>query len=252
MTEHLLCEFAVNTMELDFSGQVPLPRICKCAMDAADLHANRMGYDMETLFGKRQAWILVQMHIRIDQYPVGKGNITVKTWPSGTESRFAFREFLFFTEESSFPFAAASSNWILMDLDKGRPMRVSDHLYGPWEIDRTRTLENNYDDIRKSGEFVIIKDFPIRLSDIDPLRHVSNLKYIDCILESVPGDTWKTHEIEELWIEFRKQAVFGDIIQSEAYAGKISENKNEYIHLLNSKEAEKTTFAKARTIRRRI
>jgi acyl-ACP thioesterase len=252
MTEHLLCEFAVNTMELDFSGQVPLPRICKCAMDAADLHACRMGYDMETLFGKRQAWILVQMHIRIDQYPVGKGNITVKTWPSGTESRFAFREFLFFTEESSFPFAAASSNWILMDLDKGRPMRVSDHLYGPWEIDRTRALENNYDDIRESGESVIIKDFPIRLSDIDPLKHVSNLKYIDCILESVPGDIWKTHEIAELWIEFRKQAVFGDTIESRVYTRNDSNNNKEFIHILNKNNAEKSIFARAKTLRRKI
>jgi len=247
-----LCNFFVNTMELDFSGRVSLPLLCKHAMDAADLHASRMGFDMETLFSKRQAWVLIQMHIRVDQYPVGRGKISVKTWPSGTESRFAFREFLFFRETSVNPFAAASSNWILMDLDKGRPMRVSDHLYGPWEIDRTRALENNFDDIRESGEPAITKSFSIRLSDIDPLKHVSNLRYIDCVLESVPSDIWKTNEIGELWIEFRKQAVFGDTIESKVYARNDSDDNKEFIHILDKDSAEKTTFARAKTLRRKM
>lgn len=252
MAEQLTCDFSINTMELDFDGKVSLPRICKCAMDTADQHANRMGYDMKTLFTRMQAWVLIQFHIKIEQYPVGNGKISVKTWPSGTESRYAFREFLFFSGESSTPFAAASSSWILLSLDNGRPMRVSDQLYGSLEIDRTRTLENNYNDIHASGIPSNVKEFPVRLADIDPLKHVSNLKYIDCVLESVPGETWKTHEIEELWVEFRKQAVFGNTILSEIYEENNTGDKIKFIHMLNDKDSENTTFARAKTIRRKI
>lgn len=253
MTVNLRKEFDIFTMELDFDGFVSLPRLCKCAMDLADSHAIELGWGMESLFERKQGWVLVQFHMKVDEYPFGRGKIDVKTWPSGSESRFAFREFQFFKDGSSIPFAVASSNWVLMDLEKGRPIRVFDHIHNSWEIDKTRTLENNFDVIKTNGNYSFAKLFPVRLSDIDILKHVNNIRYIDCILESVPGDIWKNYEISELWVEFRKQAVFGDTIET-----KIIESQNdsgndeiEFIHILDKEGAENITFARAKTIRKK-
>lgn len=253
MTSKLSREFDIFTMELDADGFVSLPRLCKCAMDIADLHAVELGWGMESLFEKKQAWVLVQFHIKVDEYPHGKGKINVETWPSGSESRFAFREFRFFKEGSIKPFALASSNWVLMDLDKGRLIRVSDHIANIWDIDTTRALENSFDSVKVNGDISCLKEFQVRLSDIDPLKHVNNVRYIDCLLEAVPNDIWNHYEISELWVEFRKQAVYGDVIESKIIESGNDKGNDEiaFIHILDKKDTQSTTFARAKTIRRK-
>lgn len=252
MTEFMRKPFEIYTMELDFNEYIPLPRLCKAAMDLADLHALKLGWGMESLFEKKQGWVLIQFHIKVEKYPLGRGVIEVKTWPSGSESRYAFREFQFFQENSEVPFASASTNWILLDLEKGRPVRVSDYLSKIWDLDTARTLENNFDDIKAEGEPTACRDFPIRLTDIDPLKHMSNVKYIDCVIESVPGEIWKDYEISELWIEFRKQAVFGNVINSKIYElNSLNNSEKEFIHILSDKNTDGTTFARAKSIRRK-
>jgi medium-chain acyl-[acyl-carrier-protein] hydrolase len=237
MVEELYMDYEIKTMELDFVRRTPLARLCGFAMDAADAHSIKMELGQDT--------------IKVEWYPSGRRIIKVRTWPSGSESRYAFREFQLFDGESGKMFGSASSVWVMIDLERGRPLRVSEHLQGNWELDETKMIPLNFDFKPEDFKPTSVSHFPVRLSDIDPLNHVHNLHYIEWITESVPDQLWKEYEIEQLLVEFRNQAIYGDTVDISTYTGKNDARYSEYIHLLGV-DSKQSPLVRSKTIRRKI
>ncbi|KAK2651400.1 hypothetical protein Ddye_011256 [Dipteronia dyeriana] len=69
-------------------------------------------------------------------------------------------------------------------------------------------------------------------TDIDINQHVSNIKYINYVLESIPHSVAESHELFTITLEYRKECNMGNVLQS--FSRIISSNNEgmEFDHLL--------------------
>ena len=104
----------------------------------------------------------------------------------------------------------ANSCWFLLDLQTGRPLRVTRADLLPYGGDEPR-LEMDYaprkialpDGMREAGRFLVLRH------QIDTNHHMNNAKYVDMAREVLPEQT----EIGEIRAEYKKAAVLGDEVR---------------------------------------
>jgi acyl-ACP thioesterase len=233
MFERLITENDLRTMELDFNGRASIGSLCKFCMDTADLHSIKMGYDVETLMEQTLSWMLLKFRMQVIEYPAGRQKIIVETWPSGAESRFAYREFRLSREGEEKPFAVATSVWGMIDLERGRPIRIPDSLANKPNIKKERIFTEDVKIPKPEGEPDLRMEFPVRLTDIDILQHVHNVRYIEWVAETVPDELWKTMRVSDISIEFRDQAKYGDTPISLLYNLENKQTERTDLHITN-------------------
>jgi medium-chain acyl-[acyl-carrier-protein] hydrolase len=207
--------FDLKTYELDFHGRVPVAVIYRFMQEAAEHDAVERQFDTETLLRKNLTWMLLRMQIRFQNFPEGRQEIEVETWPSGIDSRYAFREFRLFAAKQQNLFAVASSVWLLIDRERQRPVQLAP-FFDPSDRQRTEPMVvARQPEPNPSGEVLLRKEFPVRLADLDINNHVNNLHYLEWVVESVPEEYWAGRTIVELDLEYKKQVMYGDTVRVE-------------------------------------
>jgi acyl-ACP thioesterase len=207
--------FALKTYELDFHGRVPVAVIYRFMQEAAERDAVERRFDTETLLRKNLTWMLLRMQIRFRDFPEGRQGIDVETWPSGIDSRYAFREFRLFASSLEDPFAVASSVWLLIDRERQRPVQLAP-FFEPSGRQRTEPLvAARQSEPDPSGGVVVSKEFPVRLADLDINNHVNNLHFLEWVVESVPEEYWTGRTVVEVDLEYKKQVMYGDSVRVE-------------------------------------
>lgn len=207
--------FELKTYELDFHGRVPVAVIYRFMQEAAEQDAVDRQFDTETLLRKNLTWMLLRMQLRFRKFPEGRQGIDVETWPSGIDSRYAFREFKLFAARRQEHFAVASSVWLLIDRERQRPVQLAP-FFKTSERERTEPMVlARQSEPDPSGGIVVSKEFPVRLADLDINNHVNNLHYLEWVVESVPEEYWAGRTLVELDLEYKKQVMYGDTVRVE-------------------------------------
>ncbi|MDZ7797765.1 MAG: thioesterase [Candidatus Marinimicrobia bacterium] len=84
----------------------------------------------------------------------------------------------------------------------------------------------------------------MRRSDLDINRHANNRAIAEWVLEAIPPEIAKSHEIEEMEISYKGQAFYEDVIISGC---EISNNKELYTcqhHIKNKQSGQLITVAR--------
>ncbi len=97
----------------------------------------------------------------------------------------------------------ATSQWIMIDLETRRPLRLSEHLRR-WGEYHARAWDREFGkfpdfDPQKSHEF------KCRFDDIDVNQHINNAVYAVWRTESVGFDFRNTHKLRGLELNFKKE-----------------------------------------------
>ncbi len=138
-------------------------------------------------------WVLSRMYSEIHDWPSWGDTITVRTWPKGTESVFALRDFEAFFADGR-PVASATSSWLIIDSTTKRIQRPDATLsqYNT-EIPHRDALQRNaarLEPVHADGS--ISPEFSVRISDLDVNYHTNNVKYIKWVTDSCdPGFVMK-------------------------------------------------------------
>ena len=77
---------------------------------------------------------------------------------------------------------------------------------------------------------------PVRWHDIDLNRHVTNTRYLQWALDTLPLDVLDQKQLHELDIIFKAESILGDIVVSEAGMG---ETESILLHRLTSRDTGK-------------
>lgn len=209
--------FAIRTSELDFRKRIPPSVLYRCLQESAENHAVAYEFDSETLLQKGLTWVLLKIHLVVDEYPEGRQDIIVETWPSGLESRYAHRDFLVFLPGRQDPIARGASTWVLLDVARNRPSVVGDLLGDSHVVRRPRALEHPFPPVVPAGDVVRTLNVPVRLSDLDINDHVNNLHYVEWIVESVPENVWRETTPAEIQLEFKRAVRYGAMARVETF-----------------------------------
>lgn len=99
-----------------------------------------------------------------------------------------------------------------MDIQSRRPIELTDQQ----EIFFPRTeggLSFRTERITLPSEMQLIKEFPVRVSDLDMNSHVNNVKYTQWALDMMTERNHREFVIKEYSINFLSETFMGDVMQ---------------------------------------
>jgi acyl-CoA thioesterase FadM len=106
-------------------GRMKLPVLLDILQDMADRDARRMSMTVSDLLPKGISWVLRRYTVSVERYPEYESTLTVKTWHGPRRNLHSMRAFSVWDERG--PVASADTSWILIDLERGRPLRLDRH-----------------------------------------------------------------------------------------------------------------------------
>jgi acyl-ACP thioesterase len=179
--------------------------------EAASRHAQTLGVSIQQLLAENYTWLLSRLKIEIASFPVWQDRINIRTWPSGAQRLFALRDFELQNKDNQ-TIAAAVSAWLVLDVEKRRPVRI-----GPF-VERLKPLEGEHilpDTLDKLPELAFRtheKKFVVRYRDLDINQHVNNASFVEWLMESIPIRILNTSVLAQLEINFLAEAFLEDHI----------------------------------------
>lgn len=197
----------VRYSEIDHRGTMTLPALINYFQDCSTFHSEEIGCGMDTLKESKKAWVLAYWQIIVDRYPTLCENITVGTFSTGIKAMFGNRNFYMKDEEGN-QIACANSIWVYMDLEKGRPARVTKEQADAYGMEAP--LDMPYEDrkIEAPDHYDPQESFPVRKYHIDTNEHVNNCQYVQMALETLSRD----FVVKQVRVDYKKSAVLGDFI----------------------------------------
>lgn len=217
--------FKVRGYEVNEHNLVPVQSCCGFMEEAAGNHAEALGFGVDVLQGKGITWVLARMQIEVYDLPLSSDAVTVRTWPVEVE-RLQFRRDFLLTDGNGREFIRAITDWVIIDLESRRLMKIPEFIASHRPPEAMRALEKEKLRIDGQESSPELKQFVVRRADIDRNRHVNNVRFSDWMLESVPDAFCRDKTLSGLQIIYRAEAVYGDTVIAR---GSESEN-GEFLH----------------------
>jgi acyl-ACP thioesterase len=172
--------------DVDAGGRLSPAAIFDYFQDAAEEHAEALGVGREVMNARRQVWVLSRMACVVDKRPRLDDDIVLRTWPRGFSHLFCVRDYEIASPAGEV-LARARSGWLILDMDKRRPLRP-ERLDVPLPLNEGRdALPGNPPDLREPDGLKSIGTRRAAYSDIDANGHMNNTRYVQWIQDAVPG-----------------------------------------------------------------
>jgi acyl-ACP thioesterase len=159
----------------------------------------------------KKLWVLSRIKILISAFPKWGEKISLYTWPGGMERLFALREFRIIDEREQMVIRASSA-WLVLDLEKRRPVRFDNFFRErgiPLEKDqRCEPIER----LPTAVEGREGREFSVQICDLDINDHANGAKYLEWVLDSYQKQYVFENEVCECTINFLEECNQGDVL----------------------------------------
>jgi len=207
--------FRVRSYDVTPGGTASVLALADYFQEAAGRHADALGVSMQDLLGEGKAWVLAHLHLQLERRPRWNDTIEIETWPSGLDGLFARREFVF-RDDAGEALAQGTSRWLVIDVERRRPLRPPSALYDIETPDRPRPVDADLDDLPVPARVDRTRDFTVRYHDLDLNRHVNNVRYLEWALETLPAAVLDERRCLALALQFEAEATLADPIRATA------------------------------------
>ncbi len=199
--------YDIRSYETDGTWQATLPAICNQLQDASTRHAATLGFGYEDLIRSKRIWVLSRAYLRMENMPCFGDATEVETWPSGTLSTVAIRDFL--VRNKGRIIGRGVSAWAVIDLETRKAANVNDLLEQRLIPDLAPALEFEGRAVKRIREGAREVRVIAKTGDLDVNRHVNSIRQVEFLMESAPEE-WQRE----------RQCVGGDIqYRAECHAG---------------------------------
>lgn len=247
MPHNFTKDFTVHYYEINQYSEATPVTLLNYLEETAIAHSDAVGLGYKKLMSMGIAWLLNQWLVEIERPPHWNERVTVETWPSDFHRFYATREFRMRDEKGNI-ICRASSRWVLLNLEKKRPVRVPTDYTEAYGFDPERAIDGEFGELPEIEEMVATKDFLVRREDIDTNNHVNNTRYITWFLEAVPQEIYNDNILSELNVLFKKEAGLGSIISSSC----AKNSEDEYLHHIIDKNNHQLLTAGVTKWRKRV
>lgn len=240
--------FRVRSYETDPTGRASIATICNYLQEAAGNHAFSLGVSVEHFHDRPHTWMLARLRVLIDRYPRWRDDVTIETWPCGVERLFAMRDYLILDGVGG-PLGRATSAWMLIDLERRRPVRMPETVTSLELPDRRRALGSSAAALSEPTAETKSETVRVEYNDLDVNGHVNNVRYVEWALEAIPASHREASDLTDIEVHFRTEAVYGDAVMVHAGAVQADGYKNsrtEFAHIIVQNESGKE-LARLRT-----
>ena len=202
MVTKLVKERTLKTYQCDRYGLLRPISLMNKLQGLAGTHAEMLGIGGTFCKAHNLAWFMTHMFVDIPDMPRAEEELVYSTWPSITGAVRSERDFEIRDKNGNLK-VRAISQWVLIDLESRRPVRISDY-FPDWNGLPERVWDREFD---KGPDFIPTKSqvMACRFDDIDVNQHVNNAVYTVWATESVGFDYRNTHKLRGLDIYFEHE-----------------------------------------------
>lgn len=150
--------------------------------EAARLHAEQLGYGIDTLRQEDSYWVLIRMELRWEKRPAYNETFAVQTWPKGSDKRYALRDFNISLDGVAI--GQGRSAWLLLGTD-GKPKALTGN-WEHWKETLGEAWEGAPEKWNWPAEEPIIEgpSWVVGYSDLDINGHVNSARYWDWVTDA--------------------------------------------------------------------
>ncbi|MDR1207676.1 MAG: hypothetical protein LBK26_04665 [Rickettsiales bacterium] len=222
----------LKTYQMDRHGTLRPIMLMNELQAIADTHAEKFGRGRTYCAENNCAWVVTHYLIEIDEMPAEGQELEFSTWPSGRDALRAIRDFRIRDALSGAELVRATSQWVMIDLDARRPMRL-DSIMGGWDTIHERALDREFDKFPDFAADAFMAVRP-RFDDVDVNQHINNAVYAVWATESLGFEFRDAHKLRGLAINFKKEIKAGvsEVVIESKLDGAVSR------HMIKSNDTE--------------
>ncbi len=197
--------FNIPSYNVDMSWRLKPASFMDLAQEAANQHANILGFGYDDLIASRTAWVLSRMHVEFTDTPKWREDMTLTTWHKGLNRLFFLRDFLM-TDKEGKPRVKATTSWLVINLDTRRLVR-DPQLLEDGTICSENVLETPADKVvmPKDAEVNLVMEHAVAYSDLDMNGHVNNAMYMQWAMNAVNYEISSEKPVKEFTINFNHE-----------------------------------------------
>lgn len=204
---------------IDQSDSMTLDAVMNCFQEAAISHAENLGVGREAMARSNQVWILSRMSVVVHRRPQYGETVTVRTWPRGGEKLFAVRDYDIRDAQDN-PAVQARSGWIIIDMEKRRPLRPQSIMDALPQNEGVDALPSGAVGLAERPELRVMAERRALYSDLDYNGHVNNVSYIRWIEDALDPVLLENAAQIRLDINYLNEVLPGETV--EILAGPIA------------------------------
>ena len=229
-------EYTVKLSEIGKDNKATNKSILSYLEDIGGIHSNKAGYGIFDIPQTHLTWLLLEWKLKVIRRPNYIEKVKVVTWSKDAVKYYAYRDFEVYDEQGNV-IALASSKWVLLDIEKGKIVKITPELIGKYKPELTKTAfeDEQFEKIEEPYEYLLEKEYTVRRSDIDVNMHMHNLNYIELANEVLPEEVYRNSHFDNIRITYKKEIKLGDTVKCK-YAFK--ENK----HIVVVKSEDESTL----------
>ncbi len=194
--------------DIDQGAIMSLAGIMNALQDCVNINSESIGKGIDYLLMTKRTWFAINWYIEINRYPKMFEDVLVKTWPYDFTSSMGYRNVIM-EDVSGHVIVAADSIWTLVDLDSGRPIRITEEDTKGYDLEEKYPIENPGRKIKLPRDFQLLDTVSVKKSDIDYNGHMSNGKYIQLADEYIPVETHPG----KIRVEYKSQSRYGELLE---------------------------------------
>lgn len=202
----------VRYSEVGIDERLTLNAVVNYFQDCSIFHSEDIGLGVHRLKEGKRAWLMSSWQVVVNQYPELGEEIQIGTWAYDFNGFYGSRNFVIDDRKGNH-FAYANSLWIFMDIERGRPWKITEEIPKGYKIEPKLEMDYAPRKISMPEGNRIGKSFPVRRYHIDTNNHVNNGQYVQMAKEFIPAD----FKIRQMRAEYKKAAVYGDVIKPKVH-----------------------------------
>lgn len=233
-------DWEINFSQCMPNGYLKYTELCNILQLTAASHSDIGGISFSDMQEFNQAWVLSRMRVEVSALPKWRDTVTVTTWINTLENSRSIRALEVHLNGKKI--IGSETFWAVFNTSRRRPEALAlAHNHFELFPDKKATIEG-FSKIKISTEKEILFEKMIKLSDLDIVNHVNNVKYLEWCLDLVDEKTILYQRIKSFEMNFLKElslkdkVVIHENVAEDAYIFTVSkEDKNCYALQLNLK-----------------
>ena len=174
--------------DFDEKGDMQLGRIVVSLQDCINAHSQDIGRGIDYMVKTGRTWFLVAWNIEIRRKPKLYEDVTLATWGYEYKHSLGHRN-VTMKDANGEICVAADSLWSLVDMENGKPIRITDADMEGYVISpRFEPMTYMPRRIKYGDSFALADTVHVRRSDMDYNGHMTNANYIALASEYIPED----------------------------------------------------------------
>jgi medium-chain acyl-[acyl-carrier-protein] hydrolase len=204
-------EWEIDFTQCASNGKLKYTDMSHLLQLTASAHSDSAGMSFAEMGQNNQSWVLSRMHIEVDEMPKWGDKVTVTTWIEYLDNGRSIRDFEMHLGDKKL--LGASSLWAVLDtqLRRGAKELLINSDFVTRYPEKKPTVKDNYR-INYANETELVEERTVRLSDLDIVKHVNNVKYVEWCLDVFDIDIIFKEQIKSISANYLRELSLGDTV----------------------------------------